>query len=326
MTFMDVQLMKSAGSWAPRSDGEWMLYTVTTPDWEEASSQSDSRKIYVIRADSFDEAEKERREKGFTVDIKNMVTPLSNLWVVGVGGGEAEQLTADPSISIDDFVLSDDGKWIGITGGSAKRYERNITGAGLYGDLFLLETATGEIERLTDNYEVGEGGITFSPDGRWVAFGAPDDMTRYTMTETRVYIREVEDRGGPFRKLGSAFDGSVGSGFWSEDGGTLYFRAGIEVTNQLMALDIESGNVRQVTFERASLSVNRDEDSGRYLVSYQDPRTPSTVFAIPSLDRITDRSSWVQLVDVNPQVREGPWGRKWRSTGPLQMERRWGAY
>ena len=46
----------------------------------------DSKSIYFIRADSFDEAEEDRRERGLTVDIKNMVTPLSNLWAVGEHG------------------------------------------------------------------------------------------------------------------------------------------------------------------------------------------------------------------------------------------------
>jgi hypothetical protein len=41
MTFMDMQLMKSAGSPAPSPDGRWMLYTVSTPDWKEAKRQTD---------------------------------------------------------------------------------------------------------------------------------------------------------------------------------------------------------------------------------------------------------------------------------------------
>ena len=40
-TFMDVQELKRAGSWTPSPDGSWMLYTVTTPDWEAADSQTD---------------------------------------------------------------------------------------------------------------------------------------------------------------------------------------------------------------------------------------------------------------------------------------------
>ncbi|MDE2751833.1 MAG: hypothetical protein OXI83_04580, partial [Gemmatimonadota bacterium] len=41
LTFMDVQELKRAGSWTPSPDGAWMLYTVTTPDWEKAESQTD---------------------------------------------------------------------------------------------------------------------------------------------------------------------------------------------------------------------------------------------------------------------------------------------
>ncbi len=41
MTWMDVQLAKRAGSFTPSPDGQWMLYTVSTPNWEEANSQTD---------------------------------------------------------------------------------------------------------------------------------------------------------------------------------------------------------------------------------------------------------------------------------------------
>ena len=75
-------------------------------------------------------------------------------------------------------------------------------------------------------------------------------------------MREVADRGGDFRKLGSDFDQSLSVGFWSEDSKTIYFNAGVKVTTQLHALDIERDRVSQVTEERAALSVNRDDDTG----------------------------------------------------------------
>jgi dipeptidyl aminopeptidase/acylaminoacyl peptidase len=444
MTFMDVQLFKRAGSPTPSPDGQWMLYTVTTPDWEKARSQTDihlvslregvasnkqmtfteesnetspqwsrdvsffvfasnregdenqlylmrpdggearritdakdgisdfafsedgqwlayragesgeqqlwrlpvdgiataeakkltdgaagvddwewapdGRSIYLTRPDSLDEDDKTRREKRFTVDVKNMVTPVSNLWVVDLESDslEARQLTDDPSVSVTGFTISDDGSWIAFTGGSAKRYERNITGARLYADQYLLEVGTGHIERLTDNYEIGEGGLGFSPDSHWIVFSAPDDMTRYAMTENRLYVREVTDRGGSFRKLGESFDGSASGGFWSDDGRTIYFNAGVKVTTQLHALDVRSGEVRQVTDERAAMSVRRDDDTDVILISYSDPTTPPTYFTVSSIDRITDRSAWIQLVDVNPEVREMALGEEveinWTST------------
>jgi len=41
MTFLDVQELARPGSWTPSPDGEWMLYTISTPDWQEAATQSD---------------------------------------------------------------------------------------------------------------------------------------------------------------------------------------------------------------------------------------------------------------------------------------------
>ena len=441
-TFMDVQEMKRAGSWTPSPDGAWMLYTVTTPDWEAAESQTDihlvslsegvpsdrrltytddkdersptwapdgsfflfasnrdgddtqlymmrhdggearkitdadegvsgfafspdgrwlvyrsgengreqlhrlpaddladaepeqitdgeagvdqwdfspdGSRIYFARPDSFDEDEVKRREEGFTVDVRNAVTPLSSLWSVDVASAGERRETDDASYSVNNFTISDDGRWIGITGGSTKRYERNITAQRLYADLYLMEVATGEIERLTDNYEVGEGGLGFSPDSRWIAFSAPDEMERYSMTENRVYIREVDDRGGAFRKLGAEFDQSSSVGFWSEDSETIYFNAGVKVTTQLHALDVETGAVRQLTEERAALSVSEDDDTGTILINYSDPRTPPTVFAVASVDDVPDRSKWTQLVDANPQLREVAFGDEaevnWRSS------------
>ena len=446
MTFLDVQHLARAGSWAPSPDARWMLYTVATPDWAEGDQQSDiylvsmteglastrqltftdesdetsprwsrdgrffvftsnrdakagakedqlylmrpdggearritdaeggvvdfafsddgrwfayrsgpdgrrqlhrlpvdgitsaspepltdgtagvedwawapdGESLYFRRPDSRDEDDALRRTKKFTVDVRNMGTPPSNLWTVTLSPRATRQLTTGGDYSVTAFSVSRDGRWVSFTGGSAERYERNITAESLYADQYLLEVATDHIERLTTNHEVSEGAARLSPDGRWVAFAAPDDMTGYSMTERRVYIREVGDRGGPFRKLGEAFDGSLSVDFWSDDGNTLYFNEGVQVTNQLHAVDVRTGVVRQVTHERAALDVSRDEDSGAILIGYSDPTTPPTVFAVASVDRVATRSAWRQLVDVNPQVRALALGEErevsWTST------------
>ena len=444
-TFMDVQELKRAGSWVPRSDGALMLYTVTTPDWVEASSQSDihivsladgvssSRRltftdeknetqptwapdgsffvflsnrdsegsegnqlymmrhdggeaqkvteaeegvsgfdfspdgrwlvyrsgepgqeqlfgisvadlpvgeagqltegeagieqwdfspdggrIYFVRPDEFDEDEKLRLEEGFTVDVKNATTPLSGLWSLDIVSGTESPMTTSGSYSVDGFTVSPDGRWISFAGGSTERYERNITQARLYTDQYLLEVSSGQVERLTDNYEVGESGLSFSPDSRWIAFTAPDDMERYSMTNSRMYVRAVDDRDGSFRKIGTEFDENIRAGFWSDDASTIYFNAGVTVTTQLHAMDVQTGQVRQLTHERAALSVSRDEDSGVILIGYSDPITPPTVFTTASVEGVMDRSSWIQLVDANQQLRDVSFGEEveinWTST------------
>jgi len=310
------QLWRMSARGVPGAEAEQVTHGMAgVESWEWAP---DGRGIFFTRPDTVFTDDEVRREKGFTVDVANAVTPLSSLWFVDGASGAERKLASDPAYSVEGFTLSPDGKWVGFSGSSSDRYERNITEERLYADLYLLNVASGQIERLTNNDEVGEGGGSFSPDSRWIAFSAPDDMTRYTMTENRVYLREVAARGQGFKKLGSSYDGSVGVDFWSEDGKTIYFNDGIKVTNQLFALDIAADQVRQVTHERASLRVRPDDDTGVILIDYADPRTPPTVFTAASLDRVADRKAWIPLVDANPQVRDIALGEEvevnWTST------------
>jgi dipeptidyl aminopeptidase/acylaminoacyl peptidase len=277
----------------------------------------DSRRIYFLSPDAIDKDEKERREKKFTVNIRNMETPVSSLWSLDLEKKGTKRLTEDASYSVAAFSLSEDGKWVGFRGSSADRYKRNITQEGLYADLYLLEVASGNIERLTKNEEVGESTPSFSPDGRWIAFSAPDDLEKYSMANGRVYIRAVADTGKPFRKLGGSFDGDVSVGFWSKDGGTIYFNEGVKAANQLMAVDVAQGTVRQITNEKASLSVDRDDDTGVLLVNYTDGTTPSTTYTVKAIEQVPTRSAWIRLTDANPQVKGFALGAQeeiaWRS-------------
>ena len=283
-------------------------------DWQIAP---DDARIYFVSPDAIDADEKARREKRFTVNIRNMETPIASLWALSLDPHTTKRLTEDKTFSVGDVTISPDSRWIGFRALSSDRYKRNITQQNLYGELYLLEAGGGRPERLTRNEEVGESGISFSPDSRWVAFSAPDDLEKYSMANTRVYLRGVADRGKPFRKLGAAFDGDVTVGFWSKDGGTIYFNEGIKATNQFLALDVRQGTVRQITNEQASLSVDLDEDSGVLLINYSDGRTPPTIFAARDAAQVATRRAWVQLTDVNPQVRNFALGDQeeitWRS-------------
>ena len=305
--------------------GEEQLYRLAVKDVERPAEQltkhptgigdwqwsPDSKRIYYASPDTADADEKARREKKFTVNVRNAETPIASLWVLdpdpspgaATGAHKTKRLTEDSSYSVGNFTISDDGKWIGFQGGSPNRYERNITAANLYADLFLLDTGSGTIERLTKNFEVSEGAPQFSPDSRWIAFSAPDDTSKYSMTNGRVYLRGVAEKGKPFRKLGDGFDGDVSVGFWSKDGGTIYFSEGWRATNQLFALDVQKGTVRQLTNEKASLSIDRDEDTGALLITYSDGEMPSTIFTVADVGQAATRTAWKQLTDANPQVR-----------------------
>ena len=104
LTFMDVQELNRAGSWTPSPDGAWMLYTVTTPDWEAAESQTD---IHLV---SLGEGVASSRQLTYT-DDRNETSPAwapdgsffvfssnrdgneNQLYMMRHDGGEARKVT-----------------------------------------------------------------------------------------------------------------------------------------------------------------------------------------------------------------------------------------
>ena len=262
----------------------------------------DSKRVYFVTADTTDPDERLRLEKRFDVRVRNAEVPVSSLWALDLDTKRTTRLTRDTSYSVGEFDISPDGRWIGFRGLSSNRYDRNILEQNINGDLYLLEVASGQIERITKNTEIGESTVSFSPDSRRVAFSAPDDFV--FMNNSKVYLRDVGARGAPFRKLGAGFDGDVTVGFWSKDGNTIYFNEGVKATNQVLALDVAANTVRPVIAEQASVSVNQDDETGRLIISYADPRTPPTLYTVPSARELGTRSAWTRLTDANPWVQQ----------------------
>ncbi|WP_419936284.1 TolB family protein [Candidatus Palauibacter sp.] len=175
LTFMDVQEMKRAGSWTPSPNGAWMLYTVTTPDWEEAESQTD---IHLV---ALDEGVSSSRQLTYTED-KNETSPTwgpdgsfflfssnrdgdeNQLYMMRHDGGEARKIT-DAEEGVSGFAFSPDGRWLVYRSGESNQEQ-------LY-RLPADDLAGAEPEQLTD----GEAGVDqwdFSPDGSRVYFARPD--------------------------------------------------------------------------------------------------------------------------------------------------------
>lgn len=271
-------------------------------DWRVAP---DSRRIYFTTADTTDTDEKLRREKKFTVNVRNAGTPTVSLWALELSGPTypTTRLTRDTSLAVTGFTISPDGRYVGFNAVPNDRYKRNITEEGMYADVFLLDTQGNRVERITKNDEISESALSFSPDSKTIAFSASDDMTRYNMKNRRVYLRDVAATGGAFRKIGD-LDGDNTVDFWSADGKTIYFNEGHKATAQLFALDVASGKVKPVTSVQGVVSVSQDDDTKRLLLNYQDPTTPGAIYTVASMLDLPKKASWVQLTDANPWVRE----------------------
>jgi dipeptidyl aminopeptidase/acylaminoacyl peptidase len=266
-------------------------------DWR---LSKDGQALFFRAAETVDPAEKQRIEKKFTVAIRNQDAPIHHLWRIDLASRQSRRLTSGTDYSVAGMSIADDGAWVGFRGSPNDRYKRTVTESGIYDDLYLLEVATGKVERLTTNAEVGESNLSFSPDGRWIVFGAANDFV-YSR-DTKLYLRQTTAAGGPWRKLGAGYDGGLSTGWWARDGRTIYFNDGVRATNQVLAIDIESDVVRPITSEKASLFANRDERTGQLLISYADPTTPPSIYLAKSEADLGNKGAWIRLTNPNPQV------------------------
>ena len=149
--------------------GEEQLYRLPTAQIDSATPEQltrhvggvdvwhitpDSKRVYLVSPDTLDIDDKLRREKKFTVDIRNQETPRASLWSVAMDNRSVVRLTNDSTVSVMNFRISPDSRWVGFNAVSANRYERNITEQGINADLFLLDATNNSVERLSNNKEV----------------------------------------------------------------------------------------------------------------------------------------------------------------------------
>jgi dipeptidyl aminopeptidase/acylaminoacyl peptidase len=291
---------------------QWTHHTTGVGTWEWSP---DGKRIYFVTPDSIDRDDRARQDKQFTVRPRNPAASVASLWEFDLATRQERRLTNDPSYSVANVTISPDGNWIGYHGMSANRYERGNLEQNDYADLYLLNVSTGAIERVTKNADISEGPISFSPDSKLLAFSAPDDFK--FMHDERIYVRPVAPAAAPLKKIGGNFDGDVRIGgrgfggggdgpessFWSANSDTIYFGTGVRATSQFFAVSVATGQAKQLTDVKGTLTVARDGDTGRLLITYADPKDPPSTYTAKSLADVTDRSKWTQLVDPNAWVK-----------------------
>ena len=291
---------------------QWTHHATGIVSWQRSP---DGSRLYFIAPDSVDRDDRTRIARGFTVAPRNQAASVSSLWAMDVSAKQERRLTNDASYSVSDFVVSPDGKWIGYHGLDSARYHRGILEQADYGELYLLNTASEKIERLTRNSEISESGVSFSRDSKLIAFAAPDDFKM--MHNEKVYVRHVDQPNEPWKKVGGNVDldvrvGGRGGGgaegapepsFWSATNDSVYFATGVKATTQFFAASVITGEARQLTSYKGVTTVARDEESGRLLITYADGSTPPATYAVASLADLNTKAKWTQLIDPNAWVK-----------------------
>ena len=116
----------------------------------------DSRRIYFTAPDTVDKDNRTRVEKKFTVNIRNEAQPVGPPLGARSGGPQGNPAHVGDRLhgSGVTMLATTAGGW--ASRAPDDRYQRNVTESDIYGDVYLLEAATGRISGSPTNAEIGE--------------------------------------------------------------------------------------------------------------------------------------------------------------------------
>ena len=309
------------GAWGWSESGEWLAY-LAGRDGErqlwilDGSGQQEPRQLtghptpitsfqwsangdelLFLAADEWDEADARRRRAGYRARpiqrglafSDELVHSAVHLWRVSPTGGQPQQITSG-DLRVSNFEESPRGNRIAFTAGPVDRYAD-----GRANEVYLLDTATGSIERLTDN-DVGERIIGFSPDGDRLAIAAPREF-RGNVSD--VYVRPVT--GGEWTPVTSEFDNDISAIAWMPDGAGFRFVGADGVNRQLFTVSTQGGAIQALTDIEGVISFYPDASDEVAVLRFTDPRTPADIYVAP-WNAVGDRDRWTRLTDINPWV------------------------
>ena len=272
-----------APAWSP--DNRWIAFTVS--EWNKKENRRDSH-IHVVaaaggqptkltngaRGESSPQWSPDGRQIAFLAN-REATQPApgeqggrgNQIWVIAVGGGEAEKIT-DEETAIAQFRWSPDGSRIAYVvrdtpKDKAEREKRRkdrfdaivVDGGLTYSHLWTISVASKEKRRVT------EGAFTasdpqWSPDGKWIAYtisrGGSQESTFTDISEDRnsdIFV--ISAAGGQPRQLTSN-PGPDAQARWSPDGKSIAYVASPDPgvwapKTDLMVAPAEGGAPRNLT-------------------------------------------------------------------------------
>jgi TolB protein len=155
---------------------------------------------------------------------------FDDLYALDIDGSNFVQVADSPAGPEFDGSWSPDGKWIA--------YRDSTRGINENDEIFIA-SADGTRRRNLSNNPANDWGPDWSPDGSTIAFNSDRDHE----SGLRGYL--VEPDGSNLRRID--VDAWIEYPSWSPDGRKLAFMGALGSNYELFLLDLESGDVEQIT-------------------------------------------------------------------------------
>ncbi len=263
---------------------------VTTWEWG-----PQSRRIFFLSPDRVDKDDQRRRTMKFDVRIMDPERVPVHLWSINLSDKAEQRWTSSDAYSVLQFTIADDAAHIAFRSGSNDRHANTLDQVD--SEIYTLDLNTGQSTRLTNN-KVAEGAPRLSPDGKWIAFAAPDEFT-FERNE-KIYLAPAA--GGPLRKLLGDWDHSAGNPAWSADSQSIYFNEGIGVDSHVFSVSVADGKLTQLSGEKGAIAgPGFNRETGLFLLLFTDPEHPNDYYVVKP-ENLGKKLTWSRVSNSNPQV------------------------
>jgi dipeptidyl aminopeptidase/acylaminoacyl peptidase len=224
----------------------------------------------------------------------------SDLFTVPIAGGEAKRITTRKGADTSP-KYSPDGKWIAWRSQARPGYESDLW------ELWVMNRATGQSQRLVPQYQNWLEYLTWSPDSKSL-FVTGDE-------KSKVVIYEVDLNSNMTKIYG---EGSSDAIAVSKDGKAIYFdRSTLTRPNDIFALSRGDNTARQLTHENDALlrNVAMGETGDIWYAGAGGTQVQALLIKPPNFDA-TKKYPAIVLIHGGPQ---GAWHDSWSYRWNPQM-------
>ncbi len=165
----------------------------------------------------------------------------SHLYLFDIGGKKLEALTPG-AFDETSPAWSPDGKQLAFI----RRHGEGDVDRQPNPDLFVIEARAGATPRRLTTTTADEGGrVSWSPDGRSIAYHLGDEPKYFAYDQARLVV--IPAAGGQPRTLTDALDRPVSGAVWSSDGKSLLFTIVDDRSQQIGRVPAGGGAIERVT-------------------------------------------------------------------------------